>query len=188
MVELKERIADYDVNKEEVDKWLNLKGIAKYEKFADILDKNNIEINWKNLDDLVRYDKRLLINIFKYLSFYEDYLRALIWNIDKASYNKLERFYLNDVIEEVLKNEHLLNTKMDFDNLKMGKDAINNLRNRVSHSKIMLKFNLNNLGLKEALVYLKDVLPKNYQYGFIKDINNCVKRLNIAENIKIHLE
>ena len=65
MHKLKDRIIDYDANKEEADRWLNLKGIAKYEQFADILDENNIEITWKNIDDLVRYDKRLLINILR---------------------------------------------------------------------------------------------------------------------------
>lgn len=188
MVELKKRIVDYDANKEEADKWMNLKGIAKYEKFADILDKNNIKITWKFLDDLVRYDKRLLVNTFKYLSFYEDYLRALIWNIDKVDYNKLENSYLKEVIKEVLNKEKLLNIDIDFDSLKNGKKVINSLRNRVSHNRIMLDFNLDVLNLKQALIYLKNVLPKKYQNGFIKDINNCVKRLNIAENIKIYLE
>jgi len=188
MVELKKRIVDYDANKEEADKWLNLKGVAKYEQFADILDNNNIEITWKFLDDLVRYDKRLLINIFKYLSFYEDYLRALIWNIDKVDYNKLKKSYLKEVIEEVLKKEKLLNTDIDFDSLKKGKKAINSLRNRVSHNKIILDFNLDGLNLKQALIYFKNILPKNYQNGFIKDINNCVKELNISENIKIYLK
>ncbi len=188
MAELKDRIADYDANKEEADKWLNLKGVAKYEQFADILDNNNIEITWKSLDDLVRYDKRLLINIFKYLSFYEDYLRALIWNIDKVDYNKLKKSYLKEVIEEVLKKEKLLNTDIDFDSLKKGKKAINSLRNRVSHNKIILDFNLDGLNLKQALIYFKNILPKNYQNGFIKDINNCVKELNISENIKIYLK
>lgn len=187
MAELRDRIVDYDANKEEADKWLNLKGVVKYEQFADILDRNSIEVTWENIDNLVRYDKRLLINIFKYLSFYEDYLRALIWNIDKASYSKLEGFYLKDVIDEVLKNEDLLNTKIDFDKLKLGKIAINNLRNRVSHNKIMLNFDSNNLDLQKALVLFKDAMPINYQGGFIKDINNCVNKLNIAENIKIHL-
>ena len=54
MHKLKDRIIDYDANKEEADRWLNLKGIAKYEQFADILDENNIEITWKNIDDLAR--------------------------------------------------------------------------------------------------------------------------------------
>ena len=62
------------------------------------------------------------------------------------------------------------------------------MRNRVSHNRIMLDFNLDDLNLKQALIYLKNVLPKKYQNGFIKDINNCVKGLNIAENIKIYLE
>lgn len=187
MTELKERIIDYDVNKEEAEKWLNLKGIAKYEEFANILDKNNIEITWKNIDDLVRHDKRLLINIFKYLSFYEDYLRALIWNISKVDYNRLESSYLKEVIETILKEEKSLNTDIDFDSLKNGKNAINSLRNRVSHNKIILDFNLDGLNLKQALIYLKNVLPRNYQNGFIKDINSCCKGLTISENIKIYL-
>ena len=187
MTKLKKRIIDYDVNQKEAEKWLNLKGIVKYEQFADILDKNNIEVNWKNLDDLVRYDKRLLVNTFKYLSFYEDYLRALIWNIDKVNYNQLESSYLKEVIETILKKEKLLNIQIDFDSLKNGKKAINSLRNRVSHNKIMLDFNSNDVNLKQALIYLKNVLPKNYQNGFIKDINSCCKGLSVPENIKIWL-
>lgn len=166
MHKLKDRIIDYDANKEEADRWLNLKGIAKYEQFADILDENNIEITWKNIDDLVRYDKRLLINIFKYLSFCEDYLRALIWNINKASYNKLERGYLNDVIEEVLENESLLTTKIDFDSLKSGRDAINSLRNRVSHNKIMLNFNSNSLDLKASINSFEKFITKRLSKWF----------------------
>ena len=110
---------------------------------------------------------------------------ALIWNINKASYNKLERGYLNDVIEEVLENESLLTTKIDFDSLKSGRDAINSLRNRVSHNKIMLNFNSNSLDLKQALIHLRNSLPKDYQNGFINDINNCVKGLNISESVRI---
>ncbi len=134
MAELKDRIVDYDANKEEADKWLNLKGVVKYEQFADLLDKNNIEVNWKNIDDLARCDKRLLEDTFKYLSFYEDYLRALIWNIDKVDYNKLENSYLKEVIKEVLNEEKLLNIDIDFDSLKNGKNIINSLRNKVSHN------------------------------------------------------
>ena len=65
----------------------------------------------------------------------------------------MERGYLNDVIEEVLENESLLTTKIDFDSLKSGRDAINSLRNRVSHNKIMLNFNSNSLDLKQALIW-----------------------------------
>lgn len=184
-MDLKNRIIDYDANKSEADKWLKLKGVAKYEMFADILKKNNIEITWKKIDDLVKYDKRLLIRIFKYLSFYEDYLRALIWNIDKSNYKKLEDSFLKDIIKEVLKNKNQLNNEIEFNKLKFGKIAINNLRNSVSHNKIMLNFSLDNLTLKQALIYFKDALPKDYQNGFKKDINGCVKKLDIDERIKI---
>lgn len=183
MMELKNRIINYNENKEQVDKWLNLKGVVKYEKFANILEKNNIEITWKNLDDLVRYDKRLLINCFKYLSFYEDYLRALIWNLNKTSYDKLEQSFLKEIIDEVLKNENLLNNAIDFTCLKNNKKNINMLRNSVSHNKIILSIP----NIKEVLNNFKDSLPKDYQTSFIDSINSCDKNLILSDKIKIHL-
>lgn len=49
----------------------------------------------------------------------------------------------------------------------------------------MLNFNSNSLDLKQALIHLRNSLPKDYQNGFINDINNCVKGLNISESVRI---
>ena len=63
---IKERVVDYIQNKKEVDKWIALKGECKYEEFANILEAKGISCNWSALDNLARYDKRLLINVTKH--------------------------------------------------------------------------------------------------------------------------
>lgn len=77
---IEEEIVDYQEHKQEIDKWILLKGEKKYLEFIKVLKDQGLEITWKKLDDTFRYDKRLLINLFKYLSFFEDYLRAIVWN------------------------------------------------------------------------------------------------------------
>lgn len=66
----KEKIIDYTEHSAEIEKWLALKGETKYLRFAELLTKNGISVEWQTLKDTYRYDKRLLVNIFKYLSFF----------------------------------------------------------------------------------------------------------------------
>ena len=57
----KNEISDYDKHKNDIDKWLNIKGEVKYLEFIKILKKNNINCNWNNVSNLYKYDKRLQI-------------------------------------------------------------------------------------------------------------------------------
>jgi hypothetical protein len=70
---IKEEIIDYEQIKTKVDKWVELKGEAKYMQFVDILKAHNIPVTWQTLSDTYRYDKRLLINLFKYMSFLKSF-------------------------------------------------------------------------------------------------------------------
>lgn len=182
---IRNEIIDYNLFSDDIEHWLSLKGEAKYNQYLNLLISNKIECTWKNLDDVVRYDKRLLINTFKYLSFFEDYLRALIWNISSSTFDELNQSYFKDVIDGVLKYKDQINE--DFTDLESGKDIINQLRNTVSHNKIMLEFDYESCNLKNALMIFKNALPIDYQNNFIKDINHCSKKLSIDSKMIIEL-
>ena len=185
----KEVIKDYNKYHTEIEKWITLKGEIKYLRLATLLTTNKITVEWRVLRDTYRYDKRLLVNIFKYCSFFEEFLRAQIWNISQANYKKLERACLAKVIDEVTKNKNLITT-VDFslDTLAKNQDIINYLRNRVCHNKIVLESKKNGLAIKDLLTAFKETLPKSYQLGFITDINKCASKLNLPEKLAIKLQ
>lgn len=185
---LKDKIVDYDYHKENADHWIELKGEQKYLEFVKILENKNIPIEWKLLDDLFRYDKRLLVNCFKYLSFFEEFLRAQIWNISQDSYKKIEDMYLLEVIEEVINLEDKMQyQKINLQYLKVNKIYINYLRNRVMHNKIIINSIKDNKDLRELLIFFKNCLPESYKNGFMTDINNCRKGLNLVEKLIIKI-
>ncbi len=186
---LEKKIVDYDTYKQEIEHWLELKGETKYLEFVKILEEHHIKITWETLKDTYRYDKRLLVNCFKYLSFYEEFLRAQIWNISQDSYNSLAEEYLKKIIDEVIKNEAtILYKEFDIQCLKENKEYINLLRNQVSHNKIILNIQRNNKDIKDILIAFRDCLPKSYQKGYVNDINNCCKGLKLSKDIIIELE
>lgn len=129
-----------------------------------------------------------MINCFKYLSFYEEFLRAQIWNISQVNYKKLEDKYLLVVIEEIINLEDKIKYKrFNLQCLKENKTYINYLRNRVMHNKIILNSIKEKKDIREILTTFKDCLPETYKNGFTSDINNCCKGLNLDEKLIIKL-
>lgn len=185
---IKDKIIDYNSHKEDADHWIEIKGEQKYLEFIKLLQDNKIPIEQESLDALFRYDKRLLINCFKYLSFYEEFLRAQIWNISQVNYKKLEDKYLLVVIEEIINLEDKIKYKrFNLQCLKENKTYINYLRNRVMHNKIILNSIKEKKDIREILTTFKDCLPETYKNGFTSDINNCCKGLNLDEKLIIKL-
>ena len=184
----KETIIDYSEHSEEIEKWLALKGETKYLRFAGLLVKNEIPVRWVTLKDTYRYDKRLLVNIFKYLSFFEEFLRAQIWNINKASYQRVENCHLREVMEEIITIEDkILYREFSIAALTRNKGLINYLRNCVAHNKIILESEKNSAQIKDILIAFKDCLPESYQQNFAADINKCGFGLNVPEKLKVKL-
>lgn len=184
----KEEIIDYNLHQEEIDKWIALKGEPKYMRFVKLLQQNNVEVKWVTLKDTYRYDKRLLINLFKYLSFFEEFLRALIWNTSKNSYKNLERASLLQIIDNVIRLQNSIDFKeFSIDELSTNKYYIIELRNRVSHNKIILESTKNGCDIKEMLTILKNILPQSYQKGFAEDINACASRLEIPKQLIVNI-
>ena len=182
------KIIDYKENKQDIEKWIAIKGEQKYLQFIDILEKNKVSCTWRNIDDLCRYDKRLLINVFKYMSFFEDYVRALVWNATKYDYDKLESMYLKDTIDLLEKHKDAINVNgYSVDIIIKNKDYINTLRNHISHNKIMMLCEKNGLELKGLLVMFRESLPEGYQKGFIVAINSCGKGFKQLEAVSIKI-
>lgn len=179
-------IVDYDNYKKEIDHWIALKGEKKYLEFVNLLKENGEKVYWETVKDTYRYDKRLLVNIFIYLSFFEEFLRAQIWNVSEQTYKEIEKKHLREIIQTVIK----LKDKIDYqefsiENLKNSKNQINYLRNRVSHNKIILKSECEGADLKAILIGFKSALPQSYRNGFAEEINGCTKGLYIPEKCKV---
>lgn len=183
----KKEIIDYEDNKDEIEKWLALKGETKYMKFADLLKAHNIPLYWVSLRDTYRYDKRLLVNVFKYLSFFEEFLRAQIWNNTSISYKKLEGIGFNDAMSKVANNTDIQYDGFDVKTLMQNKDDIYYVRNRVCHNKIMLTSNSGGKDIKQLLSLLANTLPASHRSGFVDSINNCSHELQIDETFIVNI-
>ena len=184
----KEKIIDYNAHSVEIEKWLALKGETKYLRLAELLIKNDIPVEWETLQDTYRYDKRLLVNVFKYLSFFEEFLRAQIWNINKSSYKKIEKSLLREVMDEIISIKDKIEYKgFSILALEQSQDKINCLRNRVAHNKIILESEKDGANIKDILKAFKNCLPESYQQGFTFDINKCVCELNVPSKLQIYI-
>ena len=91
-------------------------------------------------------------------------------------------------MDEVLSIADSLDIKgFDINKLKENKPYINELRNSVSHNKIIINSEIDGKDYKEMIKAFKETLPVDYQAGFIKDINNCSKGLLIDNSLAIVL-
>ena len=75
---LEEKIIDYKEHEEEILHWVNLKGEYRYLTIIEFLKKKNIECTWNNVTYYIKYDKRILINSFKYIVFLEELYKSFI--------------------------------------------------------------------------------------------------------------
>ena len=184
----KEEIIDYEKYRDDIDHWISIKGEQKYMQFINLFKKNNIPVTWNELDDTCKYDKRLLVNLFKYLSFFEEFLRAQIWNYSNISYKRLEKDVLRTIITRLINLENNKNIKgFSIECLNENKEYVIYLRNNVSHNKIILESKKKEYDIKKILEAFKNTLPQAYQKGFKTDINNCSKDLKVPESLIINI-
>ena len=156
-------------------------------QFIEILEKKGIPCTWKNVDDLVRYDKRILINVFKYMSLFEDTIRAVAWNNLEIEYKTLEDDLIWKTIERLVEVGNIDKNFINIEYIISNQTSINKLRRMISHNKIMLLSEGKEPGLKELLEMFKKALPTAYQKGYVRDINACVKGLNLDDKMTIKL-
>lgn len=164
-----EFIIDYEENKSDIEYWFSIKCEQRYREYAKFLP--NYKGTWAQISGLYRYDKRLAFNLFKYLSFLEESLRAeIVRNADdkEKSYEIWQKKYLSDFYRE-------------FDGEKRTNlEKIVGLRNRICHENILL-----DADLQENIEALCMLLPENYKTGFKKDINGCKAGLDISASIAL---
>ncbi len=170
-------IIDYTENEADIRHWVLLKGEFRYNMVIDFLINNNIPCTWKNITNYVRYDKRILINSFKYIVFLEEFYKSFVCNRKNYSYSKVRDFGFRRILDEYL----ALNCDKTYDGINVNalqnnKEKIINFRNAVSHNKILLCENYgddnNKMTLQDILRLFVLILPKSYRDGFKKDINN----------------
>ena len=65
---IENQIVDYKDNIEDIEHWVTLKGEFRYETIIAFLKEKGIECTWKNVTNYIKYDKRILVNSFKYLA------------------------------------------------------------------------------------------------------------------------
>lgn len=183
---LEKEIIDYDKYKEDIIHWVNLKGEYRYQAIIYFLKERKIELSWDNITYYIKYDKRILINSFKYIVFLEELYKSFIKKNKEISQGNLLRYEFGRALTEYLSiGEAAEYDDIDLILLKAEEKTIIEYRNSVVHNKILLNHTYNGKQIDEVLNILVKVLPKSYRDGFVKDINSCSK--NITDD-KWHIE
>ena len=173
---LKNEIIDYKQHEKEIYHWVNLKGEYRYQAIIDFLKKKNIICSWNNVTYYIKYDKRILINSFKYIVFLEELYKSFIKQNKDVKQSKLLRYEFRKALDEYLS----IGDKANYDDINLElliaeKDTINSFRNKVVHNKMLLNNSYNGKTLEEVLNIFVKILPKSYRTGYIHDMNSCSK-------------
>lgn len=187
---LKDLITDYEENKDDIIKWTTLKGEYRYKKLIEFLKSNKIPLEWKNITNYMKYDKRILYNSFKYIVVLEELFKSMIAKNSLYREEDLLTMDFKTALEKLLSlNKKVEFDGIDYDLLKKEKGAINSFRNAVAHNKMLLnrkyrgpeEYNNHIPGktLVEVLDIYKRIIPESYRTGFCNDIYNSKNGLDI---------
>ena len=188
---LENKITDYEKHKADIQHWFLLKGEYRYFKIIEFLEKEQIECSWENVTNYVKYDKRLLINSFKYLVFIEELFKSFINKFLDKPFEEVVEFGFRQSVDQFLSIGEKANyDDIDLKVLKKEKEVIIDFRNSVTHNKILLgrmfgEKDNKNTNLEDTIKSFIKILPLSYREGFIKDINSCSRGLNLSWNAKV---
>ncbi len=181
-MKIEEEIIDYEKNIKEINHWVTLKGEYRYFSIINFLKSKSIACTWENVTYYIKYDKRILINSFKYIVFLEEVFKSFVCKNSNLPSKKILRYGFIKTMQEYLSLKDVVQyDDIDLELLSKEIDAINEYRNQVVHNKIILNEKYNGKTLEEILIILKNILPKSYRKGFITDINSCSK--NLCDNL-----
>lgn len=171
---LEKEIVDYKQHEQEIRHWVNLKGEYRYQAIIDFLKEKDIICSWNNVTYYIKYDKRILINSFKYIVFLEELYKSFIKQNKDVKQSELLRYEFKKSLDEYLS----IGDKANFDDIDLKlliaeKDTINLFRNNVVHNKILLTHLYYGKTLEEVLNIFVKILPKSYRAGYVKDMNSC---------------
>ena len=190
---------DNETEKSTFEKYVKLKGKFLHKQIYDILlqANDNSSVSYYELSSFIRYDKNLRDKLYIYLATCEEYLRTLI--LERYDVKEGTKKFAGHCIRR-LEDELITKTDDDNSNLfyllepdfsalmdacnKFGLTnisdvkSIKELRNSAMHHSLILFGHAHNL--KEAyenfsvverqLNALKDVLPEEYQSGFLSGL------------------
>ncbi len=175
---LEKEIIDYKENLEDIQHWVTLKGEIRYEKVIEFLKSNNIACTWKNLSSYMRYDKRILFNVFKYIVVLEEMYKAFVARYKEKTKTNVWNSTFAIAYSEFLKlqkdNKY---GNISIQTMKKEQKSINCFRNCVVHNKILLNRKFEKKTLEEILNIFVSILPQEYRQGFVSDINGCANGL-----------
>ena len=175
---LENDIVDYETNKEDIEHWTLLKGEYRYKEIIKFLNSYNIENSWENISNYIRYDKRLLVNSFKYIVVLEELYKSFVVRIKGRKNTKVLSSYFQNAYNEFLSLKQSINyDDIDLETMEANKEVINSFRNKVVHNKILINRTFDGKTLQKTLEIFIRILPASYRRGFIKDINACAKGL-----------
>ncbi len=178
-------ITDYEENKDNVQYWFSIKCEQKYRRFAELLRSKNEEPTWKNIVDLYRYDKRLIFNCHRYLSFLEEYLRATIVrnSSDKdEKYNEWQSKTVGNLKKPIIELYNNGLFKYDGGDIKSDLELMRLLRNDVCHNHIIMETDYHS-----SINALHRLLPAQYKDSFVKIINESCDDLCVSNNWIVRL-
>ena len=88
---LEEEIIDYKENIEDIIHWTTIKGEYRYCSIIEFLKSKGIKCTWKTVTNYMRYDKRILVNSFKYIVLLEEVFKSFICKYSKYSREEIQR-------------------------------------------------------------------------------------------------
>lgn len=191
---------DNDQEKEEIKKFLNLKGEYLHKQIYDILFEWNdsVEVKYSELSSVIKYDKGLRDTLYKYLSLLEENLRADLcrkYDIDDKYINEKFKLWKDHLIEKSNTEKSNLYFRLDiefghlieliekvnlYDNSRIAKiKKAKDLRNKVMHHNLLMlgmsKNKTESLAriklINDWIEILYDLLPIDYKRGFESSIN-----------------
>lgn len=195
---LKDLIADYDENEQDIIKWTTLKGSYRYIKMIKFMKKNKLSLDWQNVTNYMKYDKRILYNSFKYIVVLEELFKSLIAKNSTYKEEELLTMDFKAALSKLLSLNKIIEFDgINFDIMKKEQGAINSFRNAVAHNKMLLerkyigseefKKHIPGKNLQEILEIYKQIIPESYRKGFISDMYKSSINLYI-ENRFIYFE
>lgn len=195
---LKDLIADYDENEQDIIKWTTLKESYRYIKMIKFMKKNKLSLDWQNVTNYMKYDKRILYNSFKYIVVLEELFKSLIAKNSTYKEEELLTMDFKAALSKLLSLNKIIEFDgINFDIMKKEQGAINSFRNAVAHNKMLLerkyigseefKKNIPGKNLQEILEIYKQIIPESYRKGFISDMYKSSINLYI-ENRFIYFE
>lgn len=126
---------------------------------------------------MYRYDKRLLSNNSKYLSFFEEYCRAWLIRECGAPYDKTQELSLWELIREMASSGKL-SKLFDSEDPETELHNIRKLRNATSHNHIMLT--MTDCDYETAVQSLYNLLPESHKKGYVRILENSRKNIPIS--------